>query len=408
MMAINMEREPVAGDLLAADVAAIAKIDAVSKILEVACRTTGMGFAVVARVTGERWVACAVRDEIQFGLQPGGELKIETTICHEVRSERRAVIIDDVAQDEIYRGHPTPAMYGFKSYISIPIIRTDGSFFGTLCAIDPSPAKLNTPATIDMFTLFAELIAVHLDNQERLVAAQSALQAERENAELREQFIAVLGHDLRNPLASISGCVDVLRMAPKEKQASALGIMQKSVRRMSGLISDVLDFARARLGEGLDLNCNVEPLVHALEQVIAELQYAWPNRIIETQMTLDEPVYCDSSRIAQLLSNLLANALTHGRADGPVAVNASNRSGVFELSVTNTGNPIPAAAQECLFQPYTRATISPNQQGLGLGLYIASEIARAHNGTLDFRSSTDRTCFILRMPSQQKATELLK
>lgn len=394
-------------DLLAADVAAIGKIDAVSKILEVACRSTGMGFAVIARVTGERWVACAVRDEIQFGLQPGGELKIETTFCNTVRSERHPVIIDDVAQNENYSYHPIPAMYGFRSYISIPVIRADGSFFGTLCAIDPNPAKVNTPSIIDMFTLFAELIAAHLDNQERLVAAQTALQNERKTAELREQFIAVLGHDLRNPLASISSGMDVLRVAPKEKQASVLGIMQKSVQRMSGLISDILDFARSRLGEGLDLNCHCELLDHTLEQVIAELQYAWPKRIIETGMALDEPVYCDSSRIAQLLSNLLANALTHGRADGPVVVNASSRNGLFELSVTNSGNPIPAAAQECLFQPYTRATISPNQQGLGLGLYIASEIARAHHGRLDFSSSTDSTCFILRMPSQQGVTERL-
>ena len=82
---------------LTADVAAISRIDAVASILEIVCRTTGMGFAAVARVTRDRWVACAVRDEIAFGLLPGGELDVKTTICDEIRDNGRAVIIDHVA-----------------------------------------------------------------------------------------------------------------------------------------------------------------------------------------------------------------------------------------------------------------------------------------------------------------------
>ena len=121
-----------------------------------------MGFSAVARVTENRWIACAVRDGIGFGLKPGGELPVETTICHEIRQDRQGVVIDDVAQDPIFSGHPTPALYGFQSYISLPILRQDGSFFGTLCAIDPHPAKVNTPEIIGMFKLFAELIGLHL------------------------------------------------------------------------------------------------------------------------------------------------------------------------------------------------------------------------------------------------------
>src|ERR1700712_1856309 len=103
---------------LSADIAAVQGIAAVPRILEVVCRTTGMGFAAVARVTEQRWVCCAVRDEIAFGLTPGGELKVETTICHEIRQRHQAVVIDHVAEDEVYRNHHTPAMYGFQSYIS--------------------------------------------------------------------------------------------------------------------------------------------------------------------------------------------------------------------------------------------------------------------------------------------------
>jgi GAF domain-containing protein len=146
-------------------VAAIARVDAVPTILEVVCRTTGMGFAAVARVTEDRWIACAVRDGIRFGLEPGGELDVETTLCHEIRASRQPIVIDDVAADQAFCRHATPARYGFRSYISVPIHRANGAFFGTLCAIHPQPAKVSTPETVGMFRLFADLIGCHLDSQ---------------------------------------------------------------------------------------------------------------------------------------------------------------------------------------------------------------------------------------------------
>src|SRR6202034_2239153 len=141
-----------------ADIVAVQGISSVPRILEVVCRSTGMGFAAVARVSEQRWICCASRDEIEFGLQPGGELVVETTICHEIRQSHQAVAIDHVAEDDFFCGHHTPVKYGFQSYFSVPIILTDGSFFGTLCAIDPRPAKVNNPETIGSFKLFAELI----------------------------------------------------------------------------------------------------------------------------------------------------------------------------------------------------------------------------------------------------------
>ncbi len=158
-----------------ADISAVRAIDAIPKILEVVCRTTGMGFAAVARVTESRWVACAVRDEIAFGLKPGGELQVETTLCHEIRDSREAIVIDNAAEDEQYCNHHTPAMYGLQSYISMPIIMPDGTFFGTLCAIDPKPARLNTPETIATFKLFAELISFHLDRAQEARLERSHL-----------------------------------------------------------------------------------------------------------------------------------------------------------------------------------------------------------------------------------------
>jgi len=384
----------------AADVASIEKIEPVHHILEVVCRTTGLGFSAVARVTESHWVACAVRDEIQFGLKPGGQLQIETTICDEIRNGGHLVAIDHVDEDEQFRGHPTPKMYGFQSYISVPITLPDGRFFGTLCAIDPKPARVNNPETIGMFKLFADLIAQHLDSQDRMKANDAALLDEREAAKLREQFIAVLGHDLRNPLAAIKAGVEALRTSETDEDNTVIfELLQSSTNRMTGLISDVLDFARGRLGGGLPLNrVHDTNLENVLKQVVDELQSTAPQRIINREFSIKQPVYCDGARLAQMLSNLLANALTHGKTSSTIHVVAQSLTTSFELSVTNDGDTIEPHVMAQLFEPFSRGAAQQNQEGLGLGLYIASEIARAHDGTLEVDSNDGKICFIFKMP----------
>jgi signal transduction histidine kinase len=383
-----------------ADIAAVNQIEAVGLILNVACRLTGMGFAAVARVTEDRWIACSVKDDIQFGLKPGGELQIETTICNEIRQHREPVVIDNVAEDVVYCGHYAPEKYGFQSYISMPVILRNGMFFGTLCAIDPQPHQLKTPEIVGTFKLFAELIAFHLDAIDRLASSDASLRGERKQSELREQFIAVLGHDLRNPLAAIDAGAKMLQRTPLDEKASNIvRLVQSSVSRMSGLIDNVLDLARARLGGGFVLNRDArEPLDPVLAQVVGELRAVWQDRAIETAFDLTRPVNCDRIRIAQLLSNLIGNALTYGSADRPVRVRGVTSDSIFEVSVSNAGDPIPPEAMGRLFEPFSRGDVRPNRDGLGLGLYIASEIARAHGGTLTAASTPEETRFTFRMP----------
>lgn len=383
------------------DIENINSIAAVPTILDVICKITGMGFAAVARVTEERWIACNVLDNIAFGLKPGGELKIETTICHEIRQTQQPVIIDHVVEDEVYRTHHTPAFYGFQSYISMPIILSDGTFFGTLCAIDPKPAKLKNPEMIGMFKLFAELIAFHLDALTKIDASENRFKEERANSELREQFIAVLGHDLRNPLGAISSSARLLESTPLNNRGSTLvSLIKDCTKRMSELIDNVLDFARGRFGSGLTLSYDSMPVEPLLKHVIAELQTSSPNRIIKLECRLAEQVNYDHNRLAQLFSNLLGNAITYGDIDKPIHVKAISGNGEFKLSVANSGDPISPAVMERLFQPFSRGEVRPSQEGLGLGLYISAEIARAHEGTLTVTSNTQETCFTLQMPAR--------
>ncbi len=386
------------------DVALVRRIGAVPSILDVVCQTTGMGFAAVARIAEGRWIACEVRDHIAFGLAPGGELKLETTICHQIEATREGVVIDHVATNPVFRDHPTPAAYRFQSYISMPILLPDGSFFGTLCALDPKPNRVSTPEITGMFRLFAELIGFHIDALRRLEASEASLIGERATSGLREQFIAVLGHDLRNPLASIQAGTRLLARGPLDAKASRIvGLIQGSIVRMAGLIDNVMDFARGRLGSGIVLDRRTEePIEPALRQVVDELRSIAPDREIETEFgALTSPIDCDPGRIAQLFSNLLGNALTHGKADSPVRVRAAIDRDAFELSVANAGEPITPAAMKGLFLPFTQRSMEPKRQGLGLGLFIASEIARAHGGMLSVSSDQSETRFTLRMPARR-------
>ena len=131
-------------------------------ILEEICALTGMGFAAVARVTEQRWIACQVLDKIEFGLDPGEELKLRETICDEIRDSGEAVVFDDASTDIKWSRHPVPVLYGFKSYCSFPVYLDDGTFFGTLCAIDPSPRQVTDEAIVEMFSAYAKEVGAIL------------------------------------------------------------------------------------------------------------------------------------------------------------------------------------------------------------------------------------------------------
>ncbi len=145
------------------DIRMIGELPFIPALLDLVCAATGMGFAAVARVTEERWIAGSVRDQIRFGLAPGDELPVASTICHEIRQQEREVVIDSVSRDAVFCNHHTPATYGFESYVSFPIIGRRRGFFGTLCAINPKARQLNTPEIQALFRALTEVIAAYVD-----------------------------------------------------------------------------------------------------------------------------------------------------------------------------------------------------------------------------------------------------
>lgn len=389
---------PFEEDDLRRDVGRIDAIREVPLILEVCRKATGMGFVAVARVTEGRWITCASLDDLAFGLRPGDELEVESTLCQEVRATREVIVIEDVGTSPTYGHHPTPRRYGFRSYVSVPIVRADGRFFGTICAIHPTPTRLS-PETVAMFRLFAQLIATELDGQEELESSRGALATERDTARVREEFIAVVGHDLRNPVAALAAGLGMLAQQPTAARAALLiPEMQRSVLRMQRIIDNLLDLARGRLGPGIELDApEAVPLAPVLHHVVQEVRQV-SDRPIAAAIDLPRPIRCDPQRLAQLLSNLVGNAVAHGAAGTPIRVEAADRGDSLWLAVTNQGPAIPDEVRPSLFRPFSRGGTQAGSQGLGLGLYIASEIAKAHGGRLDVTSDEAATTFALTMP----------
>jgi signal transduction histidine kinase len=382
-------------------------ISAVPQILETVASITGLGFVAIAHVTENSWTTCAVLDRLGFGLKVGDGLDVTTTLCDEVRSTLKSIVIDHVQQSEQYRDHHTPRLYGFQSYFSVPVFRPDGTYFGTLCGLDPKPSVLSAPSTISTLELFAQLISRQLEIERDHAVTQTALLSERETAELREQFIAVLGHDLRTPLSAFQYGVELLRLKHPDPEAlPLLKHMQRSVSRMSALVDDVVDFTRGRMGGGISLDLRHESALDVpLRQVIDELRELHPESAILAHIQPNISLLCDAGRLSQLLSNLLKNAIVHGDANAPVTVSITSAGGRFSISVSNQGDALPPERIQQLFKPFWRAPSSGPHQGLGLGLYIVAEIARSHAGTMDV-SSRDRTvCFTFSMPDRSAALE---
>ncbi|UFW78932.1 PAS domain-containing sensor histidine kinase [Rhizobium sp. SU303] len=308
-----------------------------------------------------------------------------------------------------YETHFAPLlrMQGFFNEVALDLVTVEGKKLPVLANAMERRAQDGAL----LFTRVTMFQAAERRRYEReLVEARAAADAagatikaklafEQQTAELREEFIAVLGHDLRNPLASISAAARILR---KEKQTDraikVLDLMQGSVVRMSALIDNVLDFARGRLGGGITLERRSEHVEPLLRQVIEELRFSHLDRGIEVTIEFDGPINCDSGRIGQLVSNLLGNALTHGTPDEPVRLSAATVDGKLELWIANGGAPISSEAMTGLFQPFFKGEAGTSQRGLGLGLHIASEIARAHGGTITVSSDDKETRFTFVMP----------
>jgi signal transduction histidine kinase len=329
------------------------------------------------------------------------ETTLDRSVCAHVVAEQALLVIPDLTQDERTRSNPlVTGPPHIRFYAGAPLMAPAGQILGALCVIDdkPRPGGL-TEVQRNALGILARQVMSQLELRRLNETGARALLDALGASDLREQFIAVLGHDLRNPLASVSSGVRLLQRNPsKEKADQIAAMMHASVLRMSGLIENILDFARGRLGGGIGLQRGPTDLELAIRQVVDELRSAHPDRRIEERYALPPLVDCDGLRMSQMVSNLVGNACTHSDEGTTIVVSASVLGVDLEIFVANGGAPIPKSKLMTLFKPFSRERGSAPVQGLGLGLYIASEIATSHGGLLTVDSSASETRFTFKMP----------
>ena len=222
-----------------------------------------------------------------------------------------------------------------------------------------------------------------------------------EAARFREHFVGIVGHDLRNPLTAILTSAQLLlRYGGLEpRQARVVDRVFASAERMARMIDDLLDFARTRLGGGFPIQPRRIDLRELTQNTVEELLFACPGRALKMEAEGDSWGSWDPDRMAQVVSNLVGNALQH--SDGEVRVRVRGENEVVVLETHNQGPLIPREVLPHVFEPGRRG--DARSGGLGLGLYIAQQIVLAHGGTIEARSSEEEgTTFTDVLPRKER------
>lgn len=238
--------------------------------------------------------------------------------------------------------------------------------------------------------------------------AQDAEDAARRAVAVQDELLGIVGHDLRTPLSAIVMGTSVARQAAVDpRQRAALERVRQSAARMTALIADLLDLARARQGLGMTVVPRPVALADICAQAISELEQVHPGRTIRLVARGEQRALADPSRVHQAVSNLVANALRHGAAEGEVTVEAGGDDETAAIRVHNRGDPIPPEEITGIFEPFGRGRAGASPAGsVGLGLFIVAAIARAHGGTISVESSESAgTTFTLSFPRHARAVE---
>jgi hypothetical protein len=377
----------------------IAQIDVLPDLLRVVCDVTGMGFSAVGHMTATEWTACAVHDRIGLGMQPRQQLEVSSTLCREVQKSCAPVCIDRVSADPRYWDHPTPLLYGFESYIAVPIVLAGGVFFGTLCAADKRPVVVSEPRIRFMFACVARLIGQQLElraapHRERFVALNLHVVDN-----LRRLFVALQSNEDAASRYAFDGegqHVDRTSWRPIVRRIEALTASCDEVQ--PSVIDEVLGYVRARPRGQMAVRVkDVGDLAAQLHAVVKVGSQRHPARRVVANISLRNSFSCDAAKIQSLASELLNNALSYGSPRGSVAFIASFDGSDLVIQVWSDED-LPAEVLADVFNPFRHPCSGnvPERRRLP----VCAEIVQAHHGELKVTSSSGNgTHFTARIPN---------
>jgi signal transduction histidine kinase len=329
----------------------------------------------------------------RFGFDLLQDRRESAGFCSNAILQRSAMIVPDALADERFVNNPAVVEFGLRFYAGVPLVNRENLVLGTLCVLDRVPRQI-APEQLDALHVLA-----------RQVLAQLELRRVAIVGELRERLLSILSNDLRQPLQQIliaarQGVRPMGSGSPEQRSLTQIAI---SAERMTRGVRDALDFARTRLGNGLPLRPRPTTLAMLCRRVVREYGLSYPGREILLEVSNDGAGMWDEDRVAQALSNLVANALRYGAPARPLRISCSGDESECVVSVHNEGNPIPPAVIPRLFAPFCRSApregVEPPIIGLGLGLYVVREVTAACGGSVEVDSSPESgTTFRLRLP----------
>lgn len=300
---------------------------------------------------------------------------------------------------------PLLEMQGSVAEVQLELVQANAS---------PLPVLVNAVRRVDRSIDVAIFVAADRRKYEReLLAARrraeelletvALREAElRERAAFAEQLIGIVSHDLRNPLnAILLGTHSLSSSDPVARDATAKRIIN-ATHRATRLTTELLDFTKARLGGGISVVRAPIDLHMVVAATVEEVELAWPGRRVVHIREGSGPASADEDRLAQVVTNLVSNAMTYGTRDEPITVTSIVRTDTLMIRVFNRGRPIAQDLLEVIFQPLQRGEdqVHRGSRSVGLGLYIVREIARAHGGEARVTSTVDGTTFEIVAPSQ--------
>lgn len=378
--------------------------------LGLVARLIGVRSAFISQLTGNLMLVLDSYDDHGCAIPDDGIVPLEETFCQHVRATGEAVVIPDAAHDVRVADVATRQQFSIGAYLGVPLLLSDGTLFGTLCALDPQPCAFSQSG-VDLTRIVASQVAALIEREglhrtldQTTELAEQRLDKTRSVLDQQTDLLRIVAHDIRTPLTTITGYTSMLKSGLygvfDEEQSEVLDRIESAARFINRLTNDLVDSAAADT-QKLALIIEAFDPQQIVEQVVSSCMIEATSKglaLRQQSSALPTTIAGDPDRLQQVLFNLLSNALRYTE-QGSVTLCASAGPETIEFRVEDTGPGISPDLQEQIWQRYTRVT--NRGQGLGLGLYVVRQLVAAMGGTVGVESEPDAGCrFWVRLPLQ--------
>ncbi|WP_333864085.1 GAF domain-containing sensor histidine kinase [Sphingobacterium sp.] len=372
------------------------------RILEALCGHTKMRYGLIRKKDGQTWGNWCVYDS-QYQKIVTKNSETYVAIYQAIRKGLSPIYIDDSKLCSVNQWTDILQKFDLKSYISYPIINKKDAIIGHLSLMNAQPVHFDQNKLEILLPVCSDLIAIDFKTVIERRNTRRKLEQELNYSKNRELVLSSLAHDLNNPVSIVKVISQYLQGNIKdENQKSLLKKIEETSFRMKGIIDDVLDFSSIGLDYGFIRVPDKQRMDSLIRQILTEFELLH-NITLIANINLPIDIPCDHHKMGRAFTNLIGNAIKHGNPQQNIEINAFVQNEHFIFSVTNEISYPQSSDLTELFKPFVKGT---NSNGLGLGLFIANEIAKIHKGKITVNLEDNKITFNLIIPLHSTATLL--